>query len=228
MSVEVVSYRLTYRGRPAGTQVLKTEVTGTVRRMEARAAFQGLLGNATVVQRSRSSAQHHHSLRFSEETQEREGRRVFDVEFDAASGLVRATTGPKDVATAPYIRPYRDPLSLLGQVRALAGESAHGVAMLGKDVTVLLAGEVELATALGDRRAWAYVVHPGGSIVYVDMEAPHTILKLTQRLPDGHLDSLIVSVATEPTLDGFGDEGGKRGQQQRRRGRRRPRRRRRG
>src|SRR5690606_40946412 len=66
-----------YRGRPAGTQVIKTEVAGKVRRMEAKAAFQGPLGNATVVQRSRSSAQHHHSIRFSEETQERsEERRV--------------------------------------------------------------------------------------------------------------------------------------------------------
>jgi len=226
MSVEVVSYRLTYRGRPAGTQVIKTEVAGKVRRMEARAAFQGPLGNATVVQRSRSSAQHHHSLRFTEETQEREGKRVFEVQFDAASGLVRATTGRKDAATAPYIRPYRDPLSLLEQVRTLGGESVHGVAMLGKDVTVLLVGEVELTTALGERRAWAYRVHPGGSLVYVDMQAPHAILKLTQRLAEGYLDSLIVSIASEPRLEGFGDEDQKQGQPKRR-GRRRQRRRRR-
>jgi hypothetical protein len=230
MSVEVVSYRLTYRGRPAGNQVMKTEVAGKVRRMELKAAFQGPLGNVTVLQRSRSSAQHHHSLRFSEETQEREGKRVFDVQFDSATGLVRATTGPKDTATVPYIRPYRDPLSLLGQVRALAGESAHGVAMLGKDVTVLLMGEVELPTALGERRAWAYKVHPGNSLVYVDMEPPHAILKLTQRLAEGYLDSLIVSIASEPSLEAFGEDGGKQGQgqQQRRRGRRRQRRRRRG
>ncbi len=227
MSVEVVSYRLSYRGRPAGTQVIKTEVAGKVRRMEAKAAFQGPLGNATVVQRSRSSAQHHHSIRFSEETQERDGKRVFDVQFDAAAGLVKATTGPKDVATVPYIRPYRDPLSLLGQVRALAGESVHGVAMLGKDVAVQFVGEIDLTTALGDKRAWAYVMHPGGSVVYVDTQAPHAILKLTQRLADGHLDSLIVSIASEPSLEGFADDAGKRGQQPRRRGRRRQRRRKR-
>jgi len=229
MSVEVVSYRLTYRGKPAGTQVIKTEVVGKVRRMEARAAFQGPLGNATVLQRSRSSAQEHHSLGFREETQERDGRRVFDVTFDARSGLVKATTGPKDVATVPYVRPYRDPLSLLGEVRELAGAGAHGVAMLGKDVTVQAAGEVDLRTALGERRAWAYLLHPGGSVVYVDTAPPHTILKLVQRLPEGSLESLLVSVASEPSLEGFGDDdaGGKRGQQ-RRRGRRRPRRRKRG
>src|SRR5690606_12313797 len=72
MSVEVVSYRLTYRGKPAGTQVIKTEVVGKVRRMEARAAFQGPLGNATVLQRSRSSAREHHSLGFRDEAQERD------------------------------------------------------------------------------------------------------------------------------------------------------------
>lgn len=228
MSVEVVSYRLAYRGKPAGTQVIKTEVLGRVRRMEAKAVFQGPLGNVTVTQRSRSSAQHHHSIRFLEETQERSAKRVFDVQFDAQTGLVRATTGPKDVATTPYIRPYRDPLSLLGQVRDLAGTSAYGVAMLGKDVSVQFAGEVELGTALGERRAWAYVLHPGGSVVYVDVREPHTILKLTQRLADGQLDSLLVSVASEASLEGFGEDeaGGKRGQK--RRGRRRPRRRKRG
>lgn len=230
MSVEVVSYRLTYRGKPVGTHVIKTEVAGKVRRMESRAAFQGLLGNSTVTQRSRSSASSHSSLRFREETQEREGKRVYEVRFDAQTGLVQASTGPKDVATAPYIRPYRDPLSLLGQVRSLAGQSVTGVALLGKDVTVQYAGEVELSTALGEKRAWAYVLHPGGSVVYVDVGGSHTILKMTQRLPEGHVDSLIVSVASEATLGSFGeDEKEKPGKRasSRRRGRRRPRRRKR-
>ena len=85
--------------------------------------------------------------------------------------------------------------------------------MLGKDVTVQAAGEVDLRTALGERRAWAYLLHPGGSVVYVDTAPPHTILKLVQRLPEGSLESLLVSVASEPSLEGFGDDdaGGKRG-----------------
>ncbi len=231
MSVEVVTYRLSYRGKPAGTHVIKTEVTGKIRRMEARATFQGQLGNSVVTQRSRSSAASHHSMRFREETQEREGKRVYDVHFDAQAGLVRATIGAKDVATTPYIRSYRDPLSLLGQVRSLAGASAAGIAMLGKDVSVHFVGEVDVSTTLGDKRAWAYVLQPGGSVVYVDVAGSNTILKLTQRLPEGHLDSVVASVASEASLSGFGDEergaGGKRGNS-RRRGRRRPRRRKRG
>ncbi len=230
MSVEVVTYRLTYRGKPVGTHVIKSEVAGRVRRMESRAGYQGQLGNAVITQRSRASAQHHHSHRYREETQEREGKRVYDVHFDSQTGLVHASTGAKDVATAPYIRPYRDPLSLLSQVRSLAGNSVTNVAMLGKDVSVQFAGEVDISTALGEKRAWAYVLQPGGSVVYVDVTGSNAILKMTQRLTEGHLDSLVVSVSSEATMETFGDEqrtGGKRSQS-RRRGRRRPRRRKRG
>lgn len=230
MSVEVVNFRLSYRGKPVGTHVIKTEVAGKVRRMESRASLQGPLGNAVITQRSRSSAQYHHSLRFREESQAREGKHVYDVHFDAQTGLVHASTGTKDVATTPYIRPYRDPLSLLGQVRALAGSSAAGIAMLGHDVTVQFAGEVDLSTALGEKRAWAYVLQPGGSVVYVDVAGDNAILKMTQRLAEGHLDSLVVSVSREATMESFGEDqrgGGKRSAS-RRRGRRRPRRRKRG
>src|SRR5690606_12870546 len=123
MSVEVCSYRLTVRGKPVGTHVLKTENDGRVRLMEGRSQFQGALGNSSVVQRSRSSATDHHSLRFREETQERSEKRTFEVDFDAASGLVKASKGPKDKAEMPYLRPYRDPLSLLNEVRTLGADA---------------------------------------------------------------------------------------------------------
>src|SRR5690606_10931340 len=90
-------------------------------------------------------------------------------------------------------------------------------------------GEVDLATAIGNRRARAYLMQPGHSVVYVDTQAPHPILKLTQRLPEGHLDALIVSIASEATMEPFGDDdrpkerGSKGGR--RRRGRRRQKRR---
>ena len=229
MSVEVCSYRLTLRGKPAGTHVLKTEESGRLRRMEARSHFQGALGNVSVVQRSQSSAQHHHSMQFREETQERSEKRTFDLTFDQATGTVKASKGPKDRAEVPYLKPYRDPLGLLHEVRTLGDAPATAVAMLGKDVTVQYAGEVDLATAIGHRRAMAYLVQPGHSVVYVDTKAPHAILKLTQRLPEGHLDALIVSIASEPTMEPFGDDdrpkerGAKGGK--RRRGRRRQKRR---
>lgn len=231
MSVEVCSYRLTMRGKPVGTHVLKTESKGRVTRMEGTSHFQGGLGTMSVVQSSRSSASSHHSLRFREETKERSENRTFDVAFDEGRGLVRATRGPRDVAETPYLRPYRDPLSLLNEIRNLGANGALNIAMLGKDVSVQYVGEVDLTTALGAKRARAYLLHPGQSVVYVDVESPHTILKLTQRLADGHVDALLVRVASEASLETFGEDDKRQGQdgkgQRKRRGRRKPRRRRR-
>jgi len=203
MPVEVCSYRLSLRGKPVGTHVLKTEGLGRHTQLEGRASFQGSLGAATITQRSRCHSQRHFSLRFREEIQERSEQRSFDVSFDAQRGLVTAAKGQRDVATAPYLRSYRDPLSLLFEIRSLgASESTH-VPMLGKDVHVQLAGEVELETAMGLRRAWAYLLHPGQSVVYVDIEAPHLMLKLSQRLAEGQLEALLVKVGSEASLDAF-------------------------
>lgn len=228
--VEVVSYRLTHRGKPVGSQTIKTADLGKHAQLEVRAQFQGSLGMATVVQRSRCHPQGV-SLRFLEETQERNDNRKYDVTFDVRTGLVTAAKGPKDNALMPYVLPYRDPVSLLHEIRQLGAlQRPHRIPMLGKEVTVQFGGEVELETALGKRRAFAYVLHPGQSVVYVDVEQPHTILKLTQRLPDGQLDALLVKVATESHIDPFGepDQKPKSGRSGRRRGqRRRPRRRKR-
>lgn len=231
MSVEVCSYRLTMRGKPVGTHVLKTERRGRFTRMEGTASFQGGLGTLSVVQSSRSGTDTHHSLRFREETAERNENRRFDVTFDEARGVVRAARGPRDVAEVPYLRPYRDPLSLLDEVRGLGGSGASGVAMLGKDVTIQFVGEIDLSTAIGERRAWAYLLHPGQSAVYVDVESPHTILKLTQRVAEGYVDALLVRVASESALEAFGEDDARTSAEQKsgkkRRGRRKPRRRRR-
>ncbi|MFA5567927.1 MAG: hypothetical protein WC972_04685 [Trueperaceae bacterium] len=211
MSVEVMSFRLTYRGKPAGTQVLKTEEQGRHAQLEGRSQFSGPLGNATVVQRSRSHAQHFFSLRYLEETQERNDNRAFDVTFDAQTGLVTAAKGSKDQASMPYVLPFRDPLGLLRELRNMDEPTEPAeVPMLGKNVSVQFAGTVELDTALGKKRARAYLLHPGQSVVYVDVEAPHYILKLTQRLAEGHVDALLVRVASEGPLEPFGAAGGQR------------------
>ncbi len=211
MSVEVMSFRLTYRGKPAGTQVLKTELQGRHTQLEGRSQFSGPLGNVTVVQRSRCHAQRFFSLRYLEETQERNDSRVFDVTFDAQTGLVSAVKGPKDQASMPYVVPYRDPLGLLHELRTMEEFAAPTeVPMLGKSVSVQFAGTVELETALGKKRARAYLLHPGQSVVYVDVQSPHHILKLTQRLAEGHVDALLVRIASEGPLEPFGEAGGPR------------------
>lgn len=206
MAAEVMSFRLTYRGKPAGTQVMKTEQRGRHTQLEGRAQFQGPLGTSSVVQRSRSHAQRFFSLRYAEETQERNENRSFDVTFDQQAGTVSAVKGPKDRAVVPYLLPYRDPLGLLHELRSLEASALPvAVPMLGKDVHVQFAGEVELETALGTRLARAYVLHPGQSVVYVDVAAPHYLLKMTQRLAEGYLDALLVKVSSEPSLEQFGE-----------------------
>ncbi len=225
MPVEVCSYRLSHKGKPVGSQELKTFQRGRVTLLEGRALFQGSLGTATVVQRSRCTGPRGVSQRFREETTERSGPRTFDVVFDPEQGLVTATKG-RDRATAPYLLPYRDPLSLLLELRDLGDRDHAMVPMLGKQVTVARAGEVELDTSLGPRTAMAYLLHPGGSVVYVDREAPHHILKMTQRLVDGYVDALLIKVGEESDLQDFdapsgGGSGNKGGGKRRRRSRRR-------
>jgi hypothetical protein len=230
MPVEVCSYRLTHKGKPVGSHELKTFHRGRVTLLEGRAQFQGLLGTTTIVQRSRCGGRERWSQRFREETKERSGQRTFDVSFDANEGLVTASKG-REQATAPYLLPYRDPLSLLLELREL-GDADHAVVpMLGKDVTIQRVGEVEVDTPMGTRKAVAYLLHPGGSVVYVDREPPHLLLKFTQRLVDGFVDAVLVKVDEENELEDFegsGSEGGSRhrgsGKRRRRSRRRRPRR----
>lgn len=234
MTVEVCSYRLTHKGKPVGNHELRVQPGGRVTLIEGKALFQGALGTSTVVQRSRCRDGVDGialSLRFREETNERSGQRTFDVVFDAEQGLVTASHG-REEASAPYLMPYRDPLSLLYELRRLGG-AARGqehivVPMLGKDVTAQSAGEIELDTTLGRKTARAYLLHPGGSAVYVDREPPHLLLKMTQRLADGFVDAVLVRVAEETELEDWGAPGGgskgRSGKRRRRSRRRKPRR----
>ena len=226
VAVEVCSYRLTHKGKPVGSHELKTLHKGRVTLLEARAQYQGALGTSSVVQRSRCAQGERVSQRFREEWTERSGQRSFDVVFDPEQGLVTASRG-RDQATAPYLLPYRDPLSLLLELRELGPREHAVLPLLGKEVTVQRVGEVELDTHVGPRNAVAYLLHPGGSVVYVQRDAPHLLLKFTQRLSDGFVDALLVKVGEENDLEDFGSSksssrrgGGKR----RRRSRRRPRR----
>lgn len=227
VAVEVCSYRLTLKGKPVGTHELKTLHKGRVTLLEGRAQYQGALGTSSVVQRSRCSRGERVSQRFREEWTERSGQRTFDVVFDPEDGLVTASHG-RDQANAPYLLPYRDPLSMLLELRELGPREHAVLPLLGKEVTVQRAGEVELDTSLGTRNAVAYLLHPGGSVVYVDRDAPHLLLKFTQRLNDGFVDALLIKVGEEDTLDDFAPSRGSSrrgsGKRRRRSRRRRPRR----
>lgn len=225
MSAQVYSFRLSHKGKPVGTHVLKAQSQGRINLLEGRTSYQGTLGTSTVVQRSRSHATRYLSLRYQEDTNERAGNRSFDVRFDAEKGIVTATRGPRDRATVPYLLPYRDPLSLLWEIRGLDDATEHlRVPMLGKEVRVQRVGLAELDTPLGNRSARAYLLHPGQVIVYLEVGGPRTLLKFSQRLQDGVLEGQLVKVGEEanmrdwPEPEGGGKTGGSK---RRRRSRRR-------
>lgn len=223
MTVEVCNYRLVLRGKPVGTQTLRTLRVGKVVELEAKLMLQGGLGQQVVTQQSRIHAESHHSLSFVELLQDRGEKRQFDLTFDAERGLVRAGKG-KDSAEVPYLRPYEDPLGLLHHLRQLPATVRHlRVPMLGKDVFVERLPDTVIEHPLGLRTARVYLLLPGGSYVYVDDEPPHIILKLTQRLEGQLLDALLVKVAHEAPLARQApvEERSRRGRPRRRRGRRR-------
>lgn len=221
MPAEVQSYRLTYRGKPAGTHTLTTFAKGATTFMEGRMLLQGSLRGSTVQQRSRFHSQRFHSQRFEEDDLDRGGKRSFRIDFDAHKGLVEARQG-QDVATQPYLLPYRDPLSMLHELRALdeRTESVR-IPMLGKEVTARMVGTTVIDTPFGERNARTFLLSPGGSYVYLDSRAPHLILKLVQRIDDNFLEAILIRVGQEDEMpDWSAPKPAKRRRSRRRRGRR--------
>ena len=231
MPVEVCSYRLTSRGRPVGSQTLSRSERGRTAFLEARVQLQGALGQGTIVQSSRAHAVRHTSQQFREETNLRGDQRQYDVRFDRDEGLVVANRGRNERASVPFLRPYRDPLSLLAELRSItaqpfAEDAPLRVPLLGKDVVVYRASELEAVGPWGTTRARAYHLHPGGSVVIVELAAPHRILRLVQRLADGVVEATLVRTDEEERMQTLDAPTEERSSSSRRRGRRRGRRRR--
>ncbi len=208
MSVEVCHYRLALRNKAVGSQLLSTQFRGRTAILEAQLTLQGSLGSASVSQRSKVHRQQFFSFAFEEETQMSGVRRSFSVDFDIEAGLVRASKG-NDQASVPYVSAFEDPLGLLYHLRHLGPEVLHlRVPMLGKEVVIERLGEATLETALGPQVAYAYLVQPGGNYVYVERDAPHHILQLSQRLDGQLLEATLVRVDEEeaPTSSETGAE----------------------
>lgn len=221
--VEVCSYRLSLRGKPVGSQILRTVDQGQTVWLETKLMLQGGLGQHSVTQQSLLSLQTLVSLRFREEVVSHNERRQYRLDFDADEGLVKASRGSGDHAEAPYFRPYQDPLGLLYQVRQLGGAKQTRVPMLGKDVVVEQLGSAMLETAFGEREVRVYSLYPGGSYLYVDSTPPFALLKMVQRSEQGVIEALLVKIEEEEA-DTVGESDPSRGRRKRRRKRKRRRR----
>lgn len=224
MSVEVLDYRLEIRGVPAGRHLVRSKDEGQHVRMESEATFEGGMSAAKVVQLSRSDVRDHVSQEFRETMQDRSGERRFSVLFDAGEGLVKLVQG-NDKAETPYIEAFRDPLSMLRELREAAPDTERvRIPMLGKTVEARALGEVEIDTPLGRRTTQSYQLFPGGSWLWIDVEPPHVIVRYRQRTGDGFVDGVLTrrSEETQLPLWDSHDQGSGGG---RRRGKRRRRRR---
>ena len=230
MTVETLSYALSLGAKAVGSQVLKTAVTPRTTTLECRALFQGVFGAHSAEQSSQLLTGNGESLRFSETTDAGGDKHTFEVTFDAASGLVKATRqlgAQVERAEVPYLRPYSDPLGLLHILRGLPHDAAlvKRVPLLGKDVVIEGLGEWELETAHGVRATFAYVLRPGPCYVYVDAHAPHAAVQLVQPTQYGQVEaSLIRAVQEDGTLGGPKAPAKDRSSKRRRRGGRRRRR----
>lgn len=222
MSVEVLDYRLEVRGLPAGRHVVRSKEEGRHVRMECEATFEGPLPAAKVVQLSRSRRDDRVSQEFRETTKDRSGERRFRMVFDGRDGLVKLERGDEKAET-PYVEAFRDPLSMLRELREAPPDVARvRIPMLGKTVEARALGEVELETPLGRRTARSYQLFPGGSWLWIDVEAPHAIVRFRQRTGDGLVDGVLTRMAEETSLPAWEalDKGGgarKRGKRRRRR-----------
>lgn len=222
VSVEVLEYRFEVRGAPAGGQVVRTRARAEDVHLEVDATFDAPVGDARVQQLSRSDPDDHHSHAFVETTKDRSGERKVRVAFDAEQGLVVMKRGD-DQADVPYVEPFRDPLSMLHELRhADPDRELLRIPMLGNTVEAHLVETREVATDLGPVLARGYQLFPGGSRVWIEVAEPHRVAKVRQRTPSGVLDAILVREEHDTRLPGWDAESGagrKRGRRRRRRGR---------
>lgn len=198
MAIEVCSYRLSYKGKPVGSQSIHTQLRGQNVFLESKVLLQGSLGKSSVHQKSKVHREQLSSFYFNEETQEGSSKRQFNVTFDYNKGLVRASRSGNDQAEIPLALAYSDPLSLIYHLRQLKEtESFWCIPMLGKEVKVERIAEKTLDTILGKKEAFVYKLWPGGSYVYIAKEAPNIPLLFTQRFDDTHIDAHLIKVAQE-------------------------------
>jgi hypothetical protein len=76
-------------------------------------------------------------------------------------------------------------------------DAPRRIPMLGKDVVFEPLGESAQDTALGKKQVVGYVLHPGPSYVYIEAQAPYTVVKLLQPTQHGLVEALLTRITQE-------------------------------
>lgn len=213
MSIEGLTFRLHARGRPAGRLLLNTGLQRDQAVMEARLQLQGVLGTSTIVQLSRSEAASHRSLRWRESHEGKNDPPPFEVRFDRESGAIAASRGRGDKASLPYLLDYRDPLSMIRELRERTAAVVRGEAeapelpwtlpLLGHPVHVVAIRDGVLENRGEERRVRSYTLQPGGSVVVIELAPPFAPVRLLQRLAEGSLEATLVEIGTASSMAGW-------------------------
>ena len=196
LRAEELTFNLTLAGRPAGSQHLSTGFERGLFVMRLEASFQGPMGSQRRAQISRLEP----GSRLPTSFMENDNGRVFETVFDRRDGLVRVRQN-RDEASAALIQDYQDPVSLLQFLRDLPEETRSvRVPMIGGTVLVTRLEDETIETAWGPLLSRVYYLRPGVSLVYIEVAAPHRILKLTQSLGKLALEASLTRVSEGSTL----------------------------
>ena len=188
---EELLFNLTLAGRPAGSQRLSTSFERGLFVMRLEASFQGSMGARKSSQVSRLAP----DTRFPASFMENDNGRVFETVFDRRDGLVKVRQN-RDEASIALIEDYQDPVSILQYLRDLPDDTRSArVPMIGGTVLVTRLEDQVLETPWGPLLARVYYLRPGVSFVYIEVDAPHRILKLTQSLGKSALEATLSRVS---------------------------------
>jgi hypothetical protein len=182
---EEFQFNLTLGGRPAGSQRLTTHFERGLFVMRLDAHFQGGLGSHKRSQVSRLALDSRLPTVFTEN----DNGRVFETTFDRRDGLVRVRQH-RDEASIALTQDYQDPVSVLQFLRDLPDDvRSVRVPMVGGTVLVTRLEDETVDSPWGPRPARVYYLRPGVNLVYIELEAPHRILKLTQTVGRSALEA---------------------------------------
>jgi Protein of unknown function (DUF3108) len=171
-------FGLQYAGRPAGTT---RWISGPDRAhwlIRVETSFTGVLGNVRRVQVSKLETAS--GLPVSYVESDGGNGRSFETTFDRKAGLVTVHQY-RDVASAALTQDYLDPVSVLQMLRTLpASTSSLRVPMVGGTVLIARLPDETVRAPWGEVPAHVFYLRPGIGLVYIEVDAPHRILRLGQ------------------------------------------------